>query len=111
MSLQIVREIIAKMQAPSDDGSSKPPMREGDVSELILIDRESDLVTPMLTQLTYEGLIDEIFRIRNSKRTILCYCYHCYCFLNRINYYFIPPSFFILHLSCTYHEYTQIPPR
>ncbi len=67
MSLQIVRDIIAKMQAPSDDGSNKAPMREGDVSELILIDRESDLITPMLTQLTYEGLIDEIFRIRNSK--------------------------------------------
>lgn len=33
---------------------------------LILIDRTVDMITPMMTQLTYEGLIDEIFGIKNS---------------------------------------------
>ncbi|KAI9444915.1 Sec1-like protein [Lactarius indigo] len=33
---------------------------------LIVIDRRVDMVTPLLTQLTYEGLIDEVIRIRNS---------------------------------------------
>ena len=37
-----------------------------DIDELILIDRSTDLVTPMLTQLTYEGLIDEQFVIKYS---------------------------------------------
>lgn len=33
---------------------------------LIIIDREVDFITPLLTQLTYEGLIDEKYGIRNS---------------------------------------------
>lgn len=35
-------------------------------SELILIDRAVDLVTPLMTQLTYEGLIDELYGINNN---------------------------------------------
>lgn len=42
-----------------------------DVSEafdsLIVIDRRVDMITPLLTQLTYEGLIDEVIRIRHSQ--------------------------------------------
>ena len=37
------------------------------IDNLILIDRTCDLITPMMTQLTYEGLIDEIFGIKYSK--------------------------------------------
>lgn len=33
---------------------------------VIIIDREVDFVTPLLTQLTYEGLIDEMFGIQNN---------------------------------------------
>ena len=33
---------------------------------LLLIDRNVDLLTPLCTQLTYEGLIDEIYGIHNS---------------------------------------------
>lgn len=36
------------------------------ISTLILIDRSVDLMTPLSTQLTYEGLIDEIYGIKNS---------------------------------------------
>jgi hypothetical protein len=35
---------------------------------LIIIDRRVDMITPLLTQLTYEGLIDEAVHIRNCKR-------------------------------------------
>jgi hypothetical protein len=35
---------------------------------LIVIDRRVDMITPFLTQLTYEGIIDEIVHIRNCKR-------------------------------------------
>ena len=31
---------------------------------LIVLDRSVDLITPMLTQLTYEGLLDELFGIQ-----------------------------------------------
>lgn len=37
------------------------------ISKLILIDRSIDLMTPLSTQLTYEGLIDEIYGIKNCK--------------------------------------------
>ena len=33
---------------------------------MIILDRQVDMITPLLTQLTYEGLIDELFGIRNS---------------------------------------------
>lgn len=34
---------------------------------LLLLDRNVDLLTPLATQLTYEGLIDELYGIQNSK--------------------------------------------
>uniref|UniRef100_A0A1B6E3U9 Vacuolar protein sorting-associated protein 33A n=1 Tax=Clastoptera arizonana TaxID=38151 RepID=A0A1B6E3U9_9HEMI len=36
------------------------------INHIVLIDRAVDLLTPLTTQLTYEGLIDEIFEINNS---------------------------------------------
>ena len=33
---------------------------------VMLIDREVDMVTPLCTQLTYAGLIDELYGIRNG---------------------------------------------
>ena len=36
------------------------------IDSLILIDRRVDMITPMCTQLTYEGLIDEIFSIESG---------------------------------------------
>ncbi|RYO83007.1 hypothetical protein DL766_005540 [Monosporascus sp. MC13-8B] len=36
----------------------------------IIIDREVDFVTPLLTQLTYEGLIDEVFGIQNNQTDV-----------------------------------------
>ncbi|KZT08568.1 Sec1-like protein [Laetiporus sulphureus 93-53] len=38
----------------------------GRIDSLIIIDRSADMITPLLTQLTYEGLVDEMFGIRNS---------------------------------------------
>jgi hypothetical protein len=37
-----------------------------DIDGLIILDRNVDLTTPLLTQLTYEGLVDEVFGINNS---------------------------------------------
>lgn len=35
---------------------------------LLLLDRNVDLLTPLATQLTYEGLIDEIYGINNGQK-------------------------------------------
>lgn len=37
------------------------------IDNLIIIDREADPLTPLLTQLTYEGLLDEMYGIQNSQ--------------------------------------------
>ena len=39
---------------------------KGDIDTLIILDRSIDFVTPLCTQLTYHGLIDEIFSIKNN---------------------------------------------
>ncbi|KAI5927678.1 Sec1-like protein [Camillea tinctor] len=40
------------------------------IESVIVIDREVDFVTPLLTQLTYEGLIDELWGIQNNQTDI-----------------------------------------
>jgi hypothetical protein len=40
--------------------------RPSKIDNLVLLDRNIDLLTPMMTQLTYEGLIDETFDIKYS---------------------------------------------
>ncbi|KAF8527685.1 Sec1-like protein [Gautieria morchelliformis] len=37
------------------------------IDALVVLDRQVDLVTPLLTQLTYEGLVDELLGIKNSQ--------------------------------------------
>ena len=37
------------------------------IDMILLIDREVDMVTPLCTQLTYEGLIDEIIGVNNGR--------------------------------------------
>uniref|UniRef100_A0A6A7FXZ5 Vacuolar protein sorting-associated protein 33A-like n=2 Tax=Hirondellea gigas TaxID=1518452 RepID=A0A6A7FXZ5_9CRUS len=41
------------------------PQIPSKIDQLILIDRSIDLLTPLTTQLTYEGLIDQCFGIKN----------------------------------------------
>lgn len=36
------------------------------IEHLLLLDRSIDLLSPLVTQLTYEGLIDEIFGLKYS---------------------------------------------
>lgn len=36
------------------------------ISEVVLFDRQCDLVTPLCSQLTYEGILDDVFRIRSG---------------------------------------------
>eukprot|EP00002_Diphylleia_rotans_P012490 TRINITY_DN2441_c0_g1_i2.p1 TRINITY_DN2441_c0_g1~~TRINITY_DN2441_c0_g1_i2.p1 ORF type:complete len:518 (-),score=94.82 TRINITY_DN2441_c0_g1_i2:652-2205(-) len=62
-SAKLVLDMMLRMR--KEMGSSEPT-NPPEIDTLILIDREADLVTPMMTQLTYEGLIDEVFRISNG---------------------------------------------
>ncbi|KAF3927432.1 hypothetical protein ABW21_db0206931 [Orbilia brochopaga] len=53
-------------EAAAEDASTSMALAPSSIIDnLIIIDRETDLVTPLLTQLTYEGLIDEVFGMNN----------------------------------------------
>ncbi|XP_047330003.1 vacuolar protein-sorting-associated protein 33 homolog [Impatiens glandulifera] len=59
-----VADILNRMQAEDPVNSSDMGMPE--INTLILIDREVDMVTPMCSQLTYEGLLDECLQVNNG---------------------------------------------
>ncbi|EMD42298.1 hypothetical protein CERSUDRAFT_102649 [Gelatoporia subvermispora B] len=50
----------------SDPSDSLLDSASEKIDSLIIIDRRTDMITPLLTQLTYEGLIDEMIGIKNS---------------------------------------------
>ena len=41
------------------------------IDNILVLDRMVDPLTPLLSQLTYEGLIDELFGIRDSEYIIV----------------------------------------
>ncbi|CAL5407370.1 unnamed protein product [Camellia sinensis] len=56
-----VADILNRMQAEEPVNSSDMGVPE--INTLILLDREVDMVTPMCSQLTYEGLLDEVEQV------------------------------------------------
>lgn len=50
------------------------------IDNLLLLDRTVDPLTPLLSQLTYEGLIDEIFGINNSEYMLCNFAVNIYFF-------------------------------
>lgn len=47
--------------------SAATPLQSGSIDSMIVMDRAVDLVTPLCTQLTYEGLVDEVVGIKNCQ--------------------------------------------
>lgn len=62
MAMNVLEMILRMRRQIGPDTLSNVP----EIDTLVLFDRQSDLVSPMFTQLTYEGLIDELFGIKNS---------------------------------------------
>ncbi|KAJ3441109.1 vacuolar protein sorting-associated protein 33a [Anaeramoeba flamelloides] len=61
-------EIVADILQRTKNFSSKnnDQLFPSQVERLIIFDRKVDLLSPIVTQLTYEGLIDEIYGIENG---------------------------------------------
>lgn len=64
-----------RSEAAAEESSIVSPSKLGmmpsaTIESLIIIDRDTDLATPLLTQLTYEGLIDELFGIQHNQADI-----------------------------------------
>lgn len=62
------QELLAGEDANETDRIGLTPSTT--TESVIVIDREVDFVTPLLTQLTYEGLIDEVFGIQNNQTDV-----------------------------------------
>lgn len=60
---QFIAELLFRMRR---EMAAEEPLIVSEIDRLVLIDRECDLVTPNVSQLTYEGMIDEVFGINNS---------------------------------------------
>ncbi|KAL0951737.1 hypothetical protein HGRIS_008409 [Hohenbuehelia grisea] len=59
--------LAAMLDRQSPHANTPPPDASSpQIDSLILLDRRVDMVTPLLTQLTYEGLTDELLGIKNS---------------------------------------------
>eukprot|EP00268_Persea_americana_P028344 TRINITY_DN27528_c0_g2_i8.p1 TRINITY_DN27528_c0_g2~~TRINITY_DN27528_c0_g2_i8.p1 ORF type:complete len:314 (+),score=61.23 TRINITY_DN27528_c0_g2_i8:3155-4096(+) len=59
-----VADILNRMQVEEPVNSTDMGVPE--IKTLILLDREVDMITPMCSQLTYEGLLDEFLRVNNG---------------------------------------------
>ena len=64
------KELEAEDSSGSTDGSGRPLMISSNVESLVVIDRDVDFATVLLTQLTYEGLIDEFFGIAHNQTEV-----------------------------------------
>lgn len=61
---------LLKRQTPKTSNASAPDTLltlSENIDSLIILDRRVDMITPFLTQLTYEGLIDEVIGIKNCE--------------------------------------------
>jgi hypothetical protein len=77
-----VRELLARARSeapfPPAGGGLASALGEGGgndggparIDRIILIDREVDLVTPLLTQITFEGLVDEVIGVTHGAATL-----------------------------------------
>ena len=61
---QHVVEMMLRMRR---EMAGQEPQITPQIDSLLILDRSVDLLTPLLSQLTYEGLIDEIFGIHNRE--------------------------------------------
>ncbi|KAJ8765964.1 hypothetical protein K2173_020480 [Erythroxylum novogranatense] len=59
-----VADILNHMQV--EEPVNSPDIAVSEINTLILIDREIDMVTPMCSQLTYEGLLDEFLHVSSG---------------------------------------------
>lgn len=67
-----VMKLIDKLENEHQSDPMLKNQSSVQIDQLVLIDRGIDLLTPLLTQMTYEGLIDEFFGINNCKNQHMC---------------------------------------
>lgn len=62
---QMVWDLFKRLKELGDTPSFGQLSEQG-ISEVVLFDRQCDLITPLCSQLTYEGILDDVFRIQSG---------------------------------------------
>ena len=63
--------VRARRELDADEANTPyTQMPSTSIESLVVIDRDVDFATPLLTQLTYEGLIDEMIGIKHNKAEV-----------------------------------------
>lgn len=66
-TLQRLMELLKRMRREQPSSyASAAPLANGFVDSMIVIDRQVDMVSAFCTQLTYEGLVDEVVGIKHG---------------------------------------------
>ncbi|EXJ88334.1 lysine-specific histone demethylase 1 [Capronia coronata CBS 617.96] len=61
----------ARKELDADEAATQyTSMPSTSIEQLIIIDRDVDFATPLLTQLTYEGLVDELVGIKHNRAEV-----------------------------------------
>ena len=58
--LNLENEALARTEGDEDTTPGK-------IGAVVLLDRNVDFITPLMTQFTYSGILDETFGIKNSR--------------------------------------------
>ena len=61
---QMVWDLVGRMKVAL--GRASEPHRVSAITDLVLFDRSCDWITPMCSQLTYEGMLDDVFDIKSG---------------------------------------------
>lgn len=61
-----VWNLVNRLRRENDSSKDDKTHVNSNIDQMILIDRTIDFISPLVTQLTYEGLIDEIYGINNA---------------------------------------------
>eukprot|EP00743_Colponemidia_sp_Colp-15_P008132 GILK01008817.1.p1 GENE.GILK01008817.1~~GILK01008817.1.p1 ORF type:complete len:639 (+),score=119.90 GILK01008817.1:173-1918(+) len=70
VSGSIISQFLRLQEEKGSVDSNSSSTRDSNMHAVFSIDRHIDLITPMLTPLTYEGLVDEVMGIKNCMVTI-----------------------------------------
>ena len=69
LNIQRLATLLTRQTPKAANGSSSDLLLSSSpqIDSLIVLDRRVDMITPLLTQLTYEGLVDELIGIKNCE--------------------------------------------
>ena len=63
---ELAKSVLTLVKLLREQERVPPPSHLPKVDQLVILDRRCDLVTPLFSQLTYEGILDDTFGIRSG---------------------------------------------